>query len=248
MTTKQRVLVFGGSDGIGEAIARTLATDGADVFITSRDLQKAQGAAREIGGNATGLRVDAFEPATIDDAVSEATAGGHLTGLAYCIGSIDLKPLSRTTADDFARSYALNVIGAAMATKAASPSLKASGGGSVVLFSTVAARQGFVNHSIIAAAKSGVEGLTVSLAAELAPNVRVNAIAPSLTDTPIAAPLLSSETVAKSIAQQHPLQRLGTPQDHAAMACLLLSPASSWITGQVVGVDGGRGSLRTGRS
>ncbi|MEO1207560.1 MAG: SDR family oxidoreductase [Pseudomonadota bacterium] len=248
MTTKQRVLILGGSDGIGEAIARSLTQEGAEVFVTSRDLEKAKAAALNIGGTTMGLSVDVANGASIEAAVAAATEGGDLTGLAYCVGSIDLKPLARASADDFAKSYALNVIGAAMTVKATAASLKSSGHGSVVLFSTVAARQGFTNHSIIASAKGGIEGLTVSLAAEMAPDVRVNAIAPSLTRTPIAAPLLASETVTKSLAQAHPLPRLGTPEDHAALACLLLSPSSSWMTGQVIGVDGGRSTLRTGRS
>ncbi len=115
----------------------------------------------------------------------------------------------------------------------------------MVLFSTVAVGQGFANHAVIAAAKGGVEGLVRSLAAELAPKVRVNAIAPSLTRTPLAAPLLQNETVAKAIAQLHPLQRLGEADDVASLAAFLLGPNSTWITGQVFGVDGGRSTLRT---
>ena len=115
--------------------------------------------------------------------------------------------------------------------------------GSIVFFSTVAANKGFPNHSIIAAAKSGIEGLTRSLAAELAPHVRVNCIAPSLTKTPLSSQLLSNDTVAKAIAAAHPLGRLGEAEDIAQAAAFLLSDASSWITGQIVSVDGGRGAL-----
>ena len=114
-----------------------------------------------------------------------------------------------------------------------------------MLFSTVAATQGFPNHSVIAAAKGAVEGFARSLAAEWSPEVRVNCVAPSLTRTPLAEPLLCSEQMERSIAQLHPLGRLGEPEDAAALAAFLLSPDSGWITGQIVGVDGGRGALRT---
>lgn len=265
MEHKQRVLVFGGSDGIGRAVAETIAAGGGDVFITSRSVDKAHAAAVEINAIATGemtagqqgsaapvgtvrgLAADAYGPETVASAVEAAAVDGDLTGLAYCVGSIDIRPLARSSSDDFAKSYALIVIGAAMAVKAAAKSLRASERGSIVLFSTVAAQQGFANHAVIASAKAGIEGLTVSLAAELAPHIRVNAIAPSLTDTPIAAPLIASPAVAKSLSQMHPLQRLGTPEDHAGLASFLLSGASGWISGQIIGVDGGRGRLRTSR-
>jgi NAD(P)-dependent dehydrogenase (short-subunit alcohol dehydrogenase family) len=115
----------------------------------------------------------------------------------------------------------------------------------VVLFSTVAVRQGFANHTVIASAKGAVEGLALSLAAELAPHVRINAIAPSLTRTPLAHGLLTNDQMVQSIAQLHALGRLGEPDDIAAMAAFLLTPDSGWITGQVIGVDGGRSTLRT---
>jgi len=121
----------------------------------------------------------------------------------------------------------------------------AAGQGSVVLFSTVAARAGFTNHLAIAAAKAAVEGMTVAMAAELAPSIRVNCIAPSLTRTRIAEPLTKNPAMAEAIAKLHPLPRLGEADDLAAMADMLLSPASGWITGQVIAVDGGRSTLRT---
>ncbi|MEM1371923.1 MAG: SDR family oxidoreductase, partial [Pseudomonadota bacterium] len=190
---------------------------------------------------------DVNDKDSIRGAIETASQDGPLTGLAYCVGSINLKPLARCTEQDFMDVYALNVVGAAMAVQMAAVSLKASGAGVVVLFSTVAAQQGFANHALIASAKAGVEGLTVSLAAELAPHIRVNAIAPSLSQTPLATKLLASETMATSLARQHPLQRLGTADDHAALAEFLLAANSGWLTGQIIGVDGGRGTLRMAR-
>jgi len=154
-----------------------------------------------------------------------------------------LKPLGQVTAADMATAFALNTIGPAMAVKAAAASLAPGSG--IVLFSTVAARQGFANHVAIAAAKGGVEALTLSLAAELAPRLRVNCIAPSLTRTPLAARLTGNEAMAKAIAGLHPIARLGEPDDAAALAAFLLSANAGWITGQVIGVDGGRSTLRT---
>jgi len=191
-------------------------------------------------------RVDVLEPGGIARAVAEASAphGGALAGLVFAIGSIVLKPLKRATAEDHLEAYRLNVVAAAEAVAAAEGPLKA-GQGAVVLFSSVAARSGFANHSVIGPAKAAVEGLTVALAAELAPSVRVNCIAPSLTRTGIAAAVIGNETMARAIAAQHPIPRLGEPEDAAALARFLLGPEAGWITGQVFAVDGGRSSLRT---
>ena len=176
-------------------------------------------------------------------AVETSCQDGALNGLAWCIGSIPLKPLKAATAQDFGVAYALNVTGAAMLIKAAAPAL-AKGNGAVVLFSSIAASQGFANHAIIGAAKAAVEGLTRSLAAELAPAVRVNCIAPSLTRTPLASPFTANDAVAKAVAAMHPIPRLGEAGDLAAMAAFLLSDDASWMTGQVIGIDGGRSVLR----
>jgi NAD(P)-dependent dehydrogenase (short-subunit alcohol dehydrogenase family) len=238
----QPTLIVGGSGGIGLALARALARDGRPVALIGRDPARLAAAAAALGGVPTRC-CDATDPAALADAVAQLAAGG-LAGLAYAVGSIVLKPLKRASAADFLDAFRLNALGAAIAVQAAEPALRAAGG-SVVLFSTVAVQAGFPNHAVIAAAKGAVEALTRSLAADLAPEVRVNCIAPSLTRTPLAASITGNEAVAKSIAALHPLARLGEADDIAAMAAFLLGPGAAWITGQVIGVDGGRGTVRS---
>jgi NAD(P)-dependent dehydrogenase (short-subunit alcohol dehydrogenase family) len=236
------IIILGANGGIGEALARRLAANGHDLLLTARDQTSIAELTEELGAKSASL--DVTDEDAIADVVGQADSGDGIAGLAYCIGNIVLKPLKSASGDDFIDCFRLNSVGAALAVKAAQKGLERAGG-SVVLFSTVAVGQGFTNHSVISAAKGAIEGLTRSLAAELAPNVRVNAIAPSVTDTGIARKLLSSERVAEGLANMHPLGRVGRPDDIAAMAAMLLSDDSAWITGQIVGVDGGRGALRT---
>ena len=165
-----------------------------------------------------------------------------IKGVAYCVGSIDLKPLRMVTEADMNKCMKLNLYSAIEAIKGFQESLKKNKG-SVVLFSTVAAQRGFTNHTIIASAKAAVEGLTVTLAAEFAPNIRVNCIAPSLSKSKIAEPMLRNPTIAEGIAKAHPLKRLGEGKDSAALAKFLITEESSWITGQIIAVDGGRSKL-----
>ena len=232
------ILVIGGTSGIGAALARSLAASGQALHVMARAGARLEAIGRELGCATTAVDV------RDGDALAAAVgAAGALSGLAYCVGSIVLKPLAQVTAADMADAFALNTIAPAMAVKAAAANLAAGAG--IVLFSTVAARQGFANHVAIAAAKGGVEALTLSLAAELAPRLRVNCIAPSLTRTPLAARLTGNEAMAKAIAALHPIPRLGEPEDAAALAAFLLSPQAGWMTGQVIGVDGGRAALRT---
>lgn len=237
-----KVLVYGGSGGIGVATAWLLRKRGFDLHLVGRDRGRLADAAGELGA---GFTVGDVADDTLFGRVAEE-AGAPLAGLVYAVGTITLKPLARLTAQDFARDFRINAEGAALAVQAALPALKASPeSASVLLFSSVAVGQGFSAHASISMAKGAVEGLTRALAAELAPKVRVNAIAPSLTRTPLAQALTENAPVADAIAGLHALGRLGQPQDVAALAAFLLSSEADWITGQVIGVDGGRSALRT---
>jgi NAD(P)-dependent dehydrogenase (short-subunit alcohol dehydrogenase family) len=168
-----------------------------------------------------------------------------LDGLVYFPGSITLKPFHRLTREDFLHDFQVNCLGAAETIRQALPSLKAAPSASIVLFSTVAVAQGMPFHASIAAAKGAVEGLALSLAAELAPKIRVNVIAPSLTDTPLAGTLLNTEAKREAAAKRHPLQRIGDPGQVAELADFLLSDASAFMTGQILRPDGGLSSIRT---
>lgn len=234
-------IIIGATGGIGAALSCRLATAGHTIHAIGRDAAKLGSLTADIGG--THAVADVFDRAQLEAAI--AAAGPQVSGLAYCVGSINLKPAARVTDDDVERDSCLNALGAFRAVQAALPALKASGNASVVLFSTVAVAQGFASHASIGMAKGAVEGLMLSLAAEFAPKIRVNCVAPSLTRTPLAAALTSSEQMATAIAALHPLQRLGEADDVAATAAFLLSPDAAWITGQVIHVDGGRSSLRS---
>ncbi len=236
-------IIIGGTGGIGAAVARLLRATGHDIHLIARDEAKLAALASELG--ATFAVADVQDRAALEAAI--LAAGPAIDGLCYAAGTINLKPLHRLTDADALRDFEINALGAFRAAQIALPLLKASthATASILLFSTVAVAQGFTAHASISMAKGAIEGLTRALAAELAPKIRVNAIAPSLTRTTMAKALTSNEAMATAIAALHPAQRLGEADDIAEMATLLLSPKSSWITGQIIGVDGGRSTLRT---
>lgn len=169
----------------------------------------------------------------------------ELTGLVYCPGSINIRLFERIKTADFEADYKLQVIGAIKLIQLALPELKRSENASIVLFSTVAVQTGFPFHTQVAASKGALEGLTKALAAEYAPKIRVYCMAPSLTDTPLAAFLLNNEQKKEANALRHPLKKNGTMEDIANMAAFLLSQKASWITGQILHVDGGMSSLKS---
>lgn len=237
-----KVLIYGGSGATGAALARLLVAAGHNVHLTGRSESRLAAVAAEVGAS--------YTVADVMDETSFARVSAEidhpLSGLVYAVGSITLRQLAHLSARAMADDFHLNTLGAALAVQAALPALKAAeGGASVVLFSSVAVGQGFANHASISMAKGAVEGLTRALAAELAPHIRVNAIAPSLTETPLAEPLTADARMAAGIAQLHALQRLGRPDDLAEIAAFLISARSGWISGQVLGVDGGRSRLRS---
>jgi NAD(P)-dependent dehydrogenase (short-subunit alcohol dehydrogenase family) len=235
------ILIFGASGGIGSATARRLRTGGYPLHLTARDAGRLGTLAAELEAGMT--PGDVLEEDDLARAVAAASsATGALGGVVFAVGSIELAPLRRTTADQFAAAFALNVTAAALAVKHAQLPL-AKGMGSVVLFSSVAGDFGFRNHAVIGSAKAAVAGLTRSLAAELAPRTRVNAVAPSLTRTPLAGPLLGNVAMTEALEKQHPLGRLGAADDVAALVVALLGDAGRHVTGQVIGVDGGRGRI-----
>ena len=225
------ILVIGGTSGIGKSVTRKLKERGDRVFAAAR--------------HEPDERIDGVEY-IIFDALSDTLEIGSekLDGIVYAPGSINLKPFNRLKETDFRDDFEINVVGAVRVLQQAYPLLKKSDGASVVLFSTVAVAQGMPYHATTAASKAAVEGLMRSLAAEWAPAIRVNTIAPSITDTPMASRILSSDDRRDASAKRHPLQRVGEPDDIASIAGFLLSADSSWITGQVIGVDGGMSSLR----
>ena len=232
-------LILGATGSIGSSLAKKIITDGGEVHLVGRDEESLKTIAVELNSSFT--TCDVLEE-NFSEKIMNDLGDTPLNGLAYCVGSIDLKPLKLTKKSDFMQSFNLNSISATEIIRSTSDTLKKNKG-SIVLFSTVAVKRGFTNHAIVASAKGAVEGLTVSLAAEFAPNIRVNCIAPSLTKSKISNFLLKNEKIAEGIAKMHPLKRLGEGDDSSAVAQFLLSENSSWITGQIFGVDGGRSSL-----
>ncbi len=233
----EKYLIIGATGSVGSSLAEQLKNSGNDVHLVARNESDVKAIAEKLDCTYTVANV--LEDGFIEKVRSDIN---DIKGIAYCVGSIDLKPLRMVTEADMNKCMKLNLYSAIEAIKGYQDSLKKNKG-SIVLFSTVAAQRGFANHSIIASAKAAIEGLTVTLAAEFAPNIRVNCIAPSLSKSKIAEPMLKNPVIAEGIAKAHPLKRLGEGKDSAALAKFLITDESSWITGQIIAVDGGRSKL-----
>jgi NAD(P)-dependent dehydrogenase (short-subunit alcohol dehydrogenase family) len=233
----EKYLIFGATGSVGSSLAEQLKNSGNDIHLVARNESEVKAFAEKLDCSYT--IADVLEDGFIEKVKSDIN---EIKGIAYCVGSIDLKPFRMVTEADMNKCMKLNLYSAIEAIKGFQEILKKNKG-SVVLFSTVAAQRGFTNHTIIASAKAAVEGLTVTLAAEFAPNIRVNCVAPSLSKSKIAEPMLKNPAIAEGIAKAHPLKRLGEGKDSAALAKFLITEDSSWVTGQVIAVDGGRSKL-----
>ena len=224
------ILIVGGTRGIGRALAERLIARGERVITVARGAHGIPGGEHIVAD-------------VVQDGLPEAALPNELAGMAYCPGSIDLKPVRSIKPEDLRAAFELNVVGAFRCAQQCAERLKRVPGSGIVFFSTVAVQRGIAFHAGVASAKGAVEGLTRSLAAELAPAVRVNCIAPSLTRTSLAEKVLRSPEREKASAERHPLKRVGEPEEIAAMAAFLLSDDARWITGQIIGVDGGMSAI-----
>lgn len=225
-------LIIGASSGIGEALSLLLAEKNKVIGTYHKNQKESKGNINFHSLNILDENIDlSFVPEVLD-------------GIAYCPGSINLKPFHRLDPIDFSDDFQLQVVGAIKVIQTVLPKLKNAENPAVVLFSTVAVQNGFNFHSQVSTSKGAIEGLTRALAAEFAPKIRVNCIAPSLTDTPLAKKLLSSNEKKEANAQRHPLKKIGSANDIAEMASFLLTDRSKWVSGQVMHVDGGMSSIK----
>ena len=227
----KNILLIGGYYGIGLAIAQEL-QDNNNIFVASRSNE-----------NLAGLNVTHIPFDASIDTLDTSKLPAVIDGLVYCPGSINLRPFRGLKPEAFEADLQINFISLVKVIQAILPNLTASEQSSIVLFSSVAASMGMPFHTSVAAAKGAIEGFAKALAAEYAPKIRVNVIAPSLTDTPLADKFLNNETKQEKSAERHPLKRFGKPEDSAQMASFLLSEKSSWISGQIFHVDGGMSTL-----
>lgn len=226
----KNILLIGGSYGIGLEIAKQMSEDN-NVIIASRT-------DKDIPSNIKHITFDVSK-----DAITEIELPETIDGLVYCPGSINLKPFKMLSPEAFQKDLDINFMALVKIVHGLLPKLKSSEQASLVFFSTVAVKIGMPFHTSVAAAKGAIEGFAKALAAEYAPSFRVNVIAPSLTDTPLAGKLLSSDEKKEKMGDRHPLKRVGNTKDIANLATFLLSEQSSWMTGQILGVDGGMSTL-----
>ena len=221
-------IVIGGSSGIGKAVVDILENEGDTVYSTYNQNQTS---------DRPHVHFQKYD--VMNDILNLESFPDEIHGLVYCPGSINLKPFHRFMEDDFIEDFKLQVLGATKIIQQLLPRMKKSGNASIVLFSTIAVQNGFTFHSQVAMSKGAIEGLTRSLAAEFSPTIRVNAIAPSLTQTNLSSKLLSSDEKIAAQADKNPLKKVGSPKDIAEAVVYLLTDKSSWVTGQILHVDGG---------
>ena len=233
MIKNKNILIIGGSSGIGLALANLLSPSN-NIYIASRS-----------SDNLTGLNVNHLPFDATSDSLDTTLLPEKLDGFVYCPGSINLRPFKGLSVEAFEKDFQINVTGAINSLKNVLRHLSASGNASIVFFSTVAVQTGMPFHSSVATSKGAIEGLTRSLAAEFAPKIRVNAIAPSIVDTPLASKFLNNETKLEKANQRHPLGRIGSAKEIAQATAFLLGEESSWMTGRVLQLDGGIGNLKT---
>ena len=226
-------VIIGGSSGIGKELVSILAREGHKVFATYNE--------NKVKNNDK-VQYQKFN--VLNDSLNLDNLPDEIDGLVYCPGSINLKPFKRFTDEDFISDFKLQVVGATSVIKALIPRLATGENSSIVLFSTIAVQNGFNFHSQVSISKGAIEGLTRSLAAELAPKIRVNAVAPSITDTSLAGKFLNTPQKIAAQAEKNPLKKIGEVKDVAEAAAYLLTDKSSWTTGQILHVDGGSSTIK----
>ena len=233
MIENKNILIIGGSSGIGLALAELLASNN-NIYVASRSIE-----------NVKHLNVQHITFDATQEELDTSELPDHLHGFVYCPGSINLRPFKGLKLEAFQSDFEINVLGAVRSLKSVLGHLSASGDAAVVFYSTVAVQTGMPFHSSVASSKGAIEGLTRSLAAEFAPKIRVNAIAPSLVNTPLASKFLNNETKMEKANERHPLGRVGSAIEIAQATAFLLSKESSWMTGRILQLDGGIGNLKT---
>jgi len=240
----QAVLITGASGGIGSATARLLHSQGFKLILSGRNSEKLQSLASELG--AACFTADVTQPDQVESLFQQAAeAHGRIDGVVHSVGSMLLKPAHLTSVEEFQSTIATNLTSAFLMVKYGAKMMMSTGG-SMVFFSTVATGIGLANHEAIAAAKAGIDGLVISAAATYASKgIRVNAVAPGLTRTPLAERITSNEAALKASIAMHPLGRIGEASDVASAAAWLVNPANSWVTGQIIRVDGGLSTVRS---